>query len=339
VLRPSRKPLIWLLPLFAVLAWLCTRAHAAGGIPSVFGFLVAVLVVQAALILKLLRGFTRADESGFRNRLVFTTRTVPWSHAARFSVMPTLFGRVVRVQVGESNKRFFLAAPRDGLFGRDPGMDATLETMRALAGPGKVQIVLRPVRTVRTALWGAVAFAVCVAVAVGQPWLEPWWPGRAEAETIPRACSVIDPAIQRRMLPGPADSEKESGYFRELSHRAMSGCFRRDKNGASLSLDLEVWRRGDFESATDKARKVMALERRRSPYISTEEPRSVPVHGLGDEAWRLPRQEVVSTDIDLVVRHANVLIKVYYYNGERPAAQGEADAIALVRATIARIKT
>ncbi|MGP4024182.1 hypothetical protein [Actinomadura sp. 3N407] len=183
-LRPSRKPLIWLLPLFAVLAWLCTRAYGDAGIPSVFGFLVAVLVVQAALILKLLRGFTRADESGFRNRLVFTTRTVPWSDAGLFSVIPTLFGRVVQVEVGEG-KRFFLAAPRDGLFGRDPGMHATLETMRALAGPGQVQIVPRPVRTVRTVLWGAVAFAVCVAVTVGQPWLEPWWPGRAEAETIP----------------------------------------------------------------------------------------------------------------------------------------------------------
>ncbi|MGP4024183.1 hypothetical protein [Actinomadura sp. 3N407] len=119
----------------------------------------------------------------------------------------------------------------------------------------------------------------------------------------------------------------------------MSGCFRRDKDGASLALDLELSRRVAFGSATDEAREDMALERRRSPYISTEEPRSVPVHGLGDEAWRLPRREEAATDFDLVVRHANVLVKVYYYNGERPAAQGEADAIALVRATIARIRT
>lgn len=41
----------------------------------------------------------------------------------------------------------------------------------------------------------------------------------------------------------------------------------------------------------------------------------------------------------LMVRHANVLVKVEYDHGRRSAAQGEADVLALVRATIARVKT
>lgn len=63
MLRPSRKPLIWLLPLCAVLAWLCAKAYGSAGVPSVFVFLLAVLVVQAALIFKLLRGYTGPTNS------------------------------------------------------------------------------------------------------------------------------------------------------------------------------------------------------------------------------------------------------------------------------------
>ncbi|MCP9952082.1 hypothetical protein [Actinomadura madurae] len=339
MLRPSRKPLIWLLPLCAVLAWLCAKAYGSAGVPSVFVFLLAVLVVQAALIFKLLRGYTEADEFRLRSRLVFRTRTMRWSDAVRFSVIPTLFGRVVQVQPGEG-KKFFLAAPRDGLLGREPGMDATLNTMRALADVGQVQIVPRTVRTVRTVLWGVVALSASVAVFLGQPWLDPWWPGRAEATTIPRACSAIDPALQRRMLPGPADPEEAQDFFKELSHSVWSGCFHRHKGGNSLSLDLELVRRGTFESATDKARERMARERKSSPNISSGGPRLVPVPGLGDEAWRLPRREDTADGLDfLMVRHANVLVKVEYDHGRRSAAQGEADVLALVRATIARVKT
>jgi hypothetical protein len=339
-LRPSRKPLVWLLPVFAVCAWLLvTETFGGSNLAFAFGYLAAVLLFQGLLILKLLLGFTVADGSGLRNRLFFRTRTVPWSEVARLSVMPTLFGRIVQVEVREG-KGLFLAAPRDGLLGRDPGMAATLEAMRALAGPGRVKVVPNPVRTVRTMLWGAVAFALCVAAALGQPWLEPWWPGRAEADEIPRACSVIDPATRQRMLPGPAAPERAGANdsFSDYTYSAASRCLRADEDGNSLSLDLDLSRRVAFGSATDEARDEMSLERRFLAQVPAGRPAPAPVRGLGDEAWRTVWTEDGETEVDVLVRHANVVIKVDY-EAERPAAQVEADAIALVRATIALIST
>nr|BFE30379.1 hypothetical protein GCM10010200_026300 [Actinomadura rugatobispora] len=338
-LRPSRKPLIWLLPVFAVLAWQFTRSFGGSTFSFAFGYLIAVPFVQALLILKLLRGSTKADESGLRNRLILRTRTVAWGDVVRFSVMPTLFGRIVQVEVREG-KGFFLAAPREGLLGRDRGMDAALETMRALAGHGRLTVVPNPVRAVRTALWVAVVFALCVAAAIGRPWLEPWFPGRDEADTIPRACSVIDPATRQRMLPGPAvqNSSATNDTFSDYSYSAVSRCLRADDDGNTLLLDLDLSGRGAFESATGRAREDMAMERGFLERVPAGQPRPAAVPGLGDEAWRTVSTEDGETEVDLLVRHANVVIKVDY-EAARPAAQVEADAIALVRATIARIGT
>ncbi|XVQ09928.1 hypothetical protein ACQP1W_46680 [Spirillospora sp. CA-255316] len=339
-LRPSRRPLIWLLPVFAVGAWsLLTDTFGGSNLAFAFGYLAAVVLFQALLILKLLFGFTEADGSGLRNRLIFKTRTVPWSEVGRLSVMPTLFGRIVQVEVRDG-KGLFLAAPRDGLLGRDPGMAATLEAMRALAGPGRVKVVPNPVRTVRGMLWGAIAFALCVAVAIGQPWLEHWWPGRAEADKIPRACSVIDPATRQRMLPGPVAPERSAANdsFSNYNYSAVSRCLRADEDGNTLSLDLDLSRRVAFGSATDEARDEMALERKFLGQVPAGRPGPAPVRGLGDEAWRTVWTEDGETEVDVLVRYANVVIKVDY-GAERPAAQVEADAIALVRATMARIGT
>ncbi|WP_143220280.1 PH domain-containing protein [Actinomadura sp. CNU-125] len=167
-LRPSRRPLLWIVPVWLLAGVGVLQADRV--VLVFFGtYFVWVAVFVVAHVLKLLRGRTDADADGLRNRLMLRTRTFAWRDVQSLTVTATLFGRITVVRLA-GGKRFHLAAPREGLLGRDPRFDDALETMRALAGPDRRVVVSGGgVRAARIVLWVLllIPLAAGVAGAVG----------------------------------------------------------------------------------------------------------------------------------------------------------------------------
>ncbi|MBE1534251.1 PH domain-containing protein [Actinomadura algeriensis] len=158
-LRPSRRPLLWTVPV-----WLLAGAAVlqTNRVVLLFfsGYFALVAVLAVAHVLKLLRGRTDADADGLRNRLMLRTRTFAWRDVQSLTVTATLFGRITVVRL-TGGKRFHLAAPRDGLLGRDPHFDDALETMRTLAGPEhRVVVSDGGIRVARAFMWGLLLTAL-----------------------------------------------------------------------------------------------------------------------------------------------------------------------------------
>jgi hypothetical protein len=147
-LRPSRRPLAWIVPLLGALAASVSLLSVPEPLSAIFMMLTVYLLLLAS---RLLWARTEAGPAGLRNRLGLATTVVSWSDIDEFVVVPTLFGRVVRV-TRPPRRPFTLAAPREGLLGRDASLDSSVAVMRALAAvdgrPPRVRTLPGGVRVV-----------------------------------------------------------------------------------------------------------------------------------------------------------------------------------------------
>lgn len=161
-LRPSRRPLAWVLPTALVV-------FVAGVVlGDVIGFyLLLIGLLLCSLAAKLMTGRTEAGADGLRNALISRTTTVPWRDVDAIAVIPTLFGRIVEVRT-EGGKRIRLAAPREGLLDRAGHLDEHVATMRALAGTPTPPLATSSVRAARTTYVVLIAAVIVLAVASGK---------------------------------------------------------------------------------------------------------------------------------------------------------------------------
>lgn len=331
--RPSRRPLLWVVPVAVLTLFLQVKTFGDPLMAPIAGFLFAFPVFLSVLALKLVFGRTEAGPEGLRNRLVMRTRTRAWHDIAMLVVVPTLFGRIVQV-VGTDRKRFSLAAPRDGLLARGPGLDLTLAVMRAVA-PVKPPVSRSGQGAVRIIWWAGLAMFVTFAAATARPWLAPWWPGRAEAQSLPRACSA-DAAVVRRLVPGGA-AGPDTGSHRGYRYFAVSRCGF-DGGGAALDLELRLQRQTVGESGTENARAEFAGTKQiRTSMRSGQGVTSIPVAGLGDEAWLEAWTVGRDASVSLLVRRANVLIDIRYRAG-RSRAEAVTGATALARTVLKQVE-
>ena len=312
-LRPPRLLLVWAVPSAALAIGLDGYAASL----SYTAFLLLVSMLRLAVLP--LRGRTEANVEGLRNRLIARTTEIDWADVDEFVVVPSLFGRYVRV-TRENGRPVSLAAPREGLFARDAGMDASLERMRALAGN------LPPVRHISTRRLRAflvllLVLGVILSAALGAPWLDPWWPTRHEATRLPRACDLVDVATRDRLTPGWAPPRE---YRDDVDYSAESDC---TVKGAEAELDVRtaLERRNGLAGGTR-----IAADR----FTVVEGSRAVV--GLGDEASRTTSAFHGTNRVYLLVRRHNVLVEVDYTAG-RPIAEMAADSDALARTVLGRI--
>lgn len=279
---------------------------------------------------RLLGGRTDAGPEGLRNRLITRASETAWADVAEIIVVPGLFGRYARV-TRTNGKAITLAVPREGLLVRDAGMDASLETMRALAAANGTR--LPAVRTVRAAGRRALfilllVLAAVLSAALGAPWLEPWWPTRHEATKLPRSCDILDARVRDRLAPGwvPSQEDRSGGGRSSNSDCTVKG------TATELELQLALERRAAFESGTRIAADRFTVD---SPRLSGGSS-WVPVPGLGDRALRTTSAFHGTNSVRLLVRRHNVLVQVDY-SARRPTAQLTAEADALARTALGRI--
>jgi hypothetical protein len=161
-LRPSRLPLVWVLP--AAVAALAAATVLRGVIAF---YLLVIGVLLGSLALKLMKGRTEAEPDGLRNRLISRTATVPWKDVDGIAVIPTLFGRIVEIRT-KGGSRIRLAAPREGLLDRSGHLDDHVATVRALAGSPTPSLAVSSVRAARTTYVVLIVAVVVLAVASGK---------------------------------------------------------------------------------------------------------------------------------------------------------------------------
>lgn len=252
---------------------------------------------------------------------------ITWADVDDLVVVPSLFGRYVRVG-REVGKPITLAAPREGLFARRTGLDEAMAAMRALAdenGTPLPEVRTVPARGVRTFLAALLVVSAVLSTALSAPWLDPWWPTRHEATKLPRACDLIDAGTRDRLIPGwtPPCASNTGG-----NRSVTADCTLRGR-GTELELQTALERRSGYHSGTRMAAREFVVD---SPLL----PGAVPVAGLGDEASRRTSVYQGVTMTRLLVRRGNVLVAVDY-SAKHPAAQLVAETDALARTVLSRI--
>lgn len=323
-LRPSRRPLWWIAA--AVPAAVALAVFSAYSTALVMIFIVSA-VMSVRLAFHLVFGRTSATPDGLRNRLGRTTAVVAWEDVEEFVVVPTLFGWIVRV-TRPPHRPLTLAAPRDGLLGRDASMESSLAVMRALAADtGRTP---PPVRTLSPGLrlvwWALPVLMLAVGCVIGKPWLEPWWPTTHEATRLPSACGFLSggsPLVPQGHLRG--------SEWRDYRPEADSDCTLTGETG-DLDLDLVLYRRVRGRSGTRQA--ALRYAEKRSD--TSAHPRPVPVPGLGDDAWETALTSDGRTTAKISVRRHNVWFEVSY-SGELPARTAIGELQALARTVVPRV--
>jgi hypothetical protein len=323
--RPPRSALGWVVPAAAVSAALTVSPTYYDGFGSerlaLAGFVALVCCLRQLLVLLL--GRTQADGVGLRNRLVVGHKMMPWSQVRRLEVVPSLFGRRV-VVAGPDPNRYALAAPREGLLARRRQFDADLDTLVAAAA--------RPLTVTSRTRWRRVSYLlvpllfVLVLIWSEKPWLEPWWPARHEATSLPRACAVADHAAARRLVATPVLAERWHGdnYFHSSYCRWSEGG---QWWGLAVTYDLRP-RNGD-DGGTEQAAAELASS---GPLGGGEA-----MTGLGDQAYRRIIAKGRVYGVELEIRRANMIVKVWYA-ARSPAGPVRAEAEALARRALSRIR-
>jgi hypothetical protein len=333
--RPSRRPLLWIVPLGVALTagWILTLDH--GPLIFLAGFLLVFPLYLFVLAVHLLAGRTDAGPDGLRNRHILRATTMPWQDVKRFVIVPTLFGRIVQV-VRPNGKRITLAAPREGLLGRDPRLEFSVETMRALAAtrvPDPPARQALPPRTVRTVWAVLLVVLLTVGVVAWQPWLEPWWPTRHEATKLPRACALLGPATIQAFVP----NAQRDGDDRQESYGSIrTNCALRNESGSALDFDVELDHRTGTDSGSHNARELFSIKRAVESDVRPQNSTAQPVSGLGDEAWQRLAAQDGRTSVDLLVRQSNVVIDLHCRT-ERRSAQASSDAQAVARRVLEQL--
>ncbi|REE95998.1 hypothetical protein [Thermomonospora umbrina] len=323
-LRPSRRPLLWVLPAIAVLAAaVVTMGDQVSLLLVVMGMAGASLSFFRLALLQAF-GRTEANADGIANRLVLRTARVPWRELDRFLVMPTVFGATVKI-VRIDGRRVTLAAPRSGLLGRDPEMAETLRALRVLAqanGGGNAAVEELSGKVARVFYVGLIAFAAWLGISQSAPWLEPWWPGRAEATSLPDPCAVAAP-YAAQLVPG-ASPRKDRDRF---PTKSMSCLWKDGPGHVELQLTYGLWGRDADVSATDRAWEDFVDSRDASYWEEAE-----PVRGVGDAAVHLKD----GAQVRRLILRANMVIELRYHNiRDRPAGTA---LDGLSRAAVAHVR-
>ncbi|MGW6704658.1 hypothetical protein ACWGDE_07175 [Streptomyces sp. NPDC054956] len=169
---------------------------------------------------------------------------------------------------------------------------------------------------------GIVLMLLLGVLLAGRPWNAPWWPGRTEAADVPDPCEVLaEPA--RRLLPGV--TPVRDPWKRVLVKQAVCEA---KNDAAGLSLGYELWQWAHLkspESGEAAARERLQLLMDHAPGRSWDQ-----VPGLGDDAYR--------DGATVLVREANVIVRVSYSDARNQSADGAAEAEQLARAAVAAIR-
>jgi hypothetical protein len=220
-----------------------------------------------------------------------------------------------------------LAAPREGLLGRDLGFNGTLKRLRAAT---IVPWVLGPehMKLARAAYVGLLGILLIPSMLFWGPWLEPWWPSRHEAASVPRACDVVGSTALDLLVSGGSTVPK-AVFYQDHGTYAFTSCAWVQVGDAadnsiwaqSLGLFMTLERRTPGgKSGTAYAQDDFRLSTRRSARASD----GTWVRTTGDH------------EVEVQLRRANVVITVDYEATNRSDYTAQAEALA--RAVAAKIK-
>ncbi|MFE9560101.1 hypothetical protein ACFYM0_03225 [Streptomyces sp. NPDC006487] len=177
-------------------------------------------------------------------------------------------------------------------------------------------------RTVIRAGIGMLLLLLLGTLLAGRPWNAPWWPGRTEVAAVPDPCGVLDEPA-RRLLPGviPARDPWERVLVKQEVCEAKN-------EAATLRLGYERWQWGHLKSP--QSGEAAARDRLQSLVDPNHGQRWEPVPGLGSDAYR--------NNSTVLVRDANVIVRVAYIDTRRQSAGAAAEAEHLARAAVAAIR-
>ncbi|MCX5410261.1 hypothetical protein OHA37_00575 [Streptomyces sp. NBC_00335] len=156
----------------------------------------------------------------------------------------------------------------------------------------------------------------------GQPWNAPWWPGRTEVTGVPDPCEVISEPT-RRLLPGVVPVRDP--WERVLVKQEV--CEAKNDTG-SLRLGYEQWQWRHLKSP--QAGEAAAHDRLQSLMDRGHGRSWDPVPGLGAEAYR--------DGSTVLVRKANVIVRVSYSETRTESASRVAEAEHLARSAVAALR-
>ncbi|WP_433327897.1 hypothetical protein [Spirillospora sp. CA-294931] len=332
VLRPSRRPLVAVVPLALVVSGFFVVTLATGVFPVARVVLVvAALFVPVGLLLASLvwlpwryvwlmaRGRTEVGDEGVLNKTPAKTVQWNWEQVRSFGVRRTVFGRrvVMTAKRQRRSKSVVLAAPRDGLLVSRDEFDAAVAVLNERAGAHGLAV---PERGRRRFGWllalGLVGALVGGFAAVERPWLNYWWPGSSEVGDVPRACGVQGAGAGMVVT---ESKESSSGW-------PESECAWKGTGGSSAGLWIKSRRRSFGGDGVRSAREL--LRKWRGDEFK-------PLKGVGEEAT----EEVFvdsskSTLVFVTARKANVVVQARYLT-KGPGAEASAKAAALARNALA----
>lgn len=321
-LRPSRLPLLWLVPLVLV-SIAVTAIQVSTFVPHIIGYGLLLLVLiprSIAYAALLLRGRTVADADGIRNRIVGEYSRIRWSDVDYFKVQPTLFGRSIIGRLAGSRKRTFkLAAPRHGLAAPSPEFDSEIDQLCRLGAPARGQAIsvfrasANPIRIIYALL---IALVVIVFLIVDRPWLDPWWHG--EALGVPDACSQSNKVTADMRVTQRLHDSTESTCLWTADGSRLRLSYKLNQRSLQKSGSANA-----HESWVDDARGFLAA----NPAVENE---------LGDEARSSATADRGMPQLRVIARQANVTIEITYAaNG--PMRTVKAGALNVTRTAIGQI--
>ena len=294
-----------------------------------------VLLVAVALVLAL-RPLARLRIDSVGPAFGLLTRTkLTWSSITAVEVFQLGPWRSVWVRTGVPAHR--LPAPSSWPLAGDPDFDARLGLVAdAWAAQGGTGEVTRAHRLGWIRLIALTPLLVALVMMVGmplvlfdKPWQRPYWPGVHLATATPDPCAAV-PAPLREPLVGTAPAQPD-GYGRDAEDAGRDCRYRTD---AGAMLDV-VYDREDSrldDPADEAAEDFESMTR-----IYVADMASRPVRDVGDEAVLGSGGQARRTDVVLLARRANVVVRVSY-SGGLDAPTAEAAVVAAARAAVGAVR-
>jgi hypothetical protein len=339
VLRPSRKRVVAGFSLI-VLVWCSVVLLTLAADPARLILFMPMALTGLSLfftlmaILPRLSGETVVDASGVTCRNGRSSDHYPWEQVDRISYAAGAFGcRLVLFL--RTRKRIPLAGPSAGLFTRKRKLRARLGPISAWAGVHRDRVTSTPItslqRSAAVTINGVVLFVMLaiggLAVLLSPPWKQAYWPGRDVASTLPSACSVVDVATMRRLVPQATAPNGDPG-----GERTTSCAWGTDGPAPGVDVQLEIEEPREFDLDGPEAHAHRLFLSRADDSCPTRLP------GVGDEACSGVENRPEDPARALVVaRKGNVLVTVTYA-ADRPAQAVQAQTVQLTRQALSRIR-
>ena len=318
VLRPSRRPLLFMGPLVAAetaLVGLLIFDRNLAFERTVLQLLALVLPVTLLMLLAIwqpwryvlimMGGRTEVGPDELVNRTIVGRTTLRWPDIAFLDVRRSLFGRRLWAVLKKRRRRVALVAPRDGLLVSTDEFDAALAQLKQAASAHAVPVNERKRLSPRLGWTVFGLAAVLVVTSLGlltRPWLDGWWPGRLEVADPPRACAIdgIDGLV-------PGLYQIEDRYNAAAQESSCGWGLEPDSKPGDSVLEISIiwFRRGFSHDSGWQAHDDLMRRQESNQY------KAVP--GLGDEAaehFYPPDSSGVWGDV--IARKANVVIVVSY---------------------------